>query len=88
MISFAAHVSCKRCKLLILKRINDDEPSGRIRSAGLPGPLQEVKIVDDYNSEVPRGTVDEIIARGYMDDEGFGQRLSTMHRIPDNVVAL
>lgn len=38
--------------------------SGRIRSAGLAGPLQEVRIVDEDGNEVPRGTVGEITARG------------------------
>ena len=38
--------------------------SGRIRSAGLAGALQEIRIVDEQGNELPRGEVGEIIARG------------------------
>jgi long-chain acyl-CoA synthetase len=38
--------------------------SGRIRSAGLPGPVQQVRIVDELGVPVPSGTVGEITLRG------------------------
>jgi acyl-CoA synthetase (AMP-forming)/AMP-acid ligase II len=38
--------------------------SGRIRSAGLPGPVQQVRIVDELGIPVPSGTVGEITLRG------------------------
>ena len=38
--------------------------SGRIRSAGRAGALQEIRIVDENGNELPRGEVGEIIARG------------------------
>lgn len=38
--------------------------SGRVRSAGLAGLLQEVKIVDEDGNEVDRHTVGEVIVRG------------------------
>jgi long-chain acyl-CoA synthetase len=38
--------------------------SGIVRSAGRAGLCVEVRIVDDNDNEVPRGTVGEVIARG------------------------
>ncbi|MCY1440106.1 Long-chain-fatty-acid--CoA ligase [compost metagenome] len=38
--------------------------SGKMYSAGLPGISVEVRIVDEDDNEVPRGTVGEICARG------------------------
>lgn len=38
--------------------------NGRIRAAGQPGILQEVKIVDEQGNEVLRHTVGEVIVRG------------------------
>jgi acyl-CoA synthetase (AMP-forming)/AMP-acid ligase II len=40
-----------------------DEPSLR-RSAGRAAPHVEVRVVDDNDDEVPRGTVGEVVARG------------------------
>jgi acyl-CoA synthetase (AMP-forming)/AMP-acid ligase II len=38
--------------------------SGRIRSAGITGAVQEVRIVDDQDNELPRGEVGEVVVRG------------------------
>ena len=38
--------------------------SGRIRSAGLAGPVQEVRIVDEQGNELPTGEVGELVTRG------------------------
>ena len=38
--------------------------AGRMRSAGRAVPAVELKIVDENDNEVPRGTVGEIVARG------------------------
>ena len=38
--------------------------AGRLRSAGKAIPCVEVKIVDEEDREVPRGTVGEVVARG------------------------
>lgn len=38
--------------------------SGRIRTAGQPGLMQEVKIVDEQGKEVARGCVGEVVVRG------------------------
>jgi acyl-CoA synthetase (AMP-forming)/AMP-acid ligase II len=38
--------------------------SGRIRSAGIAGPVQEVRIVDEQGNTLPAGEVGEIVARG------------------------
>ena len=38
--------------------------SGRIRSAGLACPVQEVRIVDNLGNELPLGEVGEIVVRG------------------------
>lgn len=38
--------------------------AGRLRSAGRAVPATELRIVDDNDVEVPRGTVGEIVARG------------------------
>lgn len=43
---------------------DEGRKNGRIKSAGIAGPLQDVKIVSDDNNEVPRGVVGEIIVRG------------------------
>jgi long-chain acyl-CoA synthetase len=40
------------------------QANGKMYSAGLPGICVEVRIVDDRDQEVPRGTVGEIIVRG------------------------
>ncbi len=38
--------------------------AGRLRSAGRAMPAVEIRIVDENDNEVPRGTVGEVIARG------------------------
>lgn len=38
--------------------------SGRIRSAGLAGPVQEVRIVDEQGNELPTGETGEVTVRG------------------------
>ena len=38
--------------------------AGRLRAAGKAIPCVEVKIVDEHDREVPRGTVGEVVARG------------------------
>lgn len=38
--------------------------SGRIRSAGMAGPVQEVRVVDEQGNKLPTGEVGEIVARG------------------------
>ncbi|MFT6365300.1 MAG: acyl-CoA synthetase (AMP-forming)/AMP-acid ligase II [Patiriisocius sp.] len=38
--------------------------SGRIRSAGLAGPVQEVGVVDEQGNKLPTGEVGEIVTRG------------------------
>jgi acyl-CoA synthetase (AMP-forming)/AMP-acid ligase II len=38
--------------------------SGRIRSAGLTGPVQEVRILDEHGATVPAGVVGEVVMRG------------------------
>jgi len=42
----------------------EGQASGKMYSAGLPAACVEVRIVDDQDNEVPRGTVGEIIVRG------------------------
>jgi acyl-CoA synthetase (AMP-forming)/AMP-acid ligase II len=37
---------------------------GRLRAAGLPVMISEVRIVDEHGQEVPRGTVGEVAVRG------------------------
>ena len=43
----------------------------RLRSAGKPVPIAEVRIVDPVGNEVPVGTVGEIVARGPMVMKGY-----------------
>jgi acyl-CoA synthetase (AMP-forming)/AMP-acid ligase II len=38
--------------------------SGRIRSAGVACPVQEVRVFDEHGNELPNGEVGEIVARG------------------------
>ncbi len=44
--------------------VTDGPLAGRLRSAGRACPATELRIVDDNDVEVPRGTVGEIVARG------------------------
>lgn len=44
--------------------VTDGPEAGRLRSAGRACPATELKIVDENDQEVPRGTVGEIVARG------------------------
>ncbi len=44
--------------------VTDGPLAGRLRSAGRAVPATELKIVDENDREVPRGTVGEIVARG------------------------
>ena len=39
-------------------------PEANLKSVGKPAPYVEVKIVDEQDREVPRGTVGEICVRG------------------------
>lgn len=48
--------------------------SGRIRSAGLAGPVQEVRIVDENNAPLPTGSVGEIVMRGPNAMLGYWQK--------------
>ncbi|MCH9671926.1 MAG: AMP-binding protein [Gammaproteobacteria bacterium] len=49
-------------------------------AAGKPGPLCEVRLVDDYDQEVPVGSPGEIVARGPLIFQGyFGQPEVTEH---------
>ncbi|BBZ00779.1 fatty-acid--CoA ligase [Mycolicibacterium chitae] len=43
---------------------DDHRDPAMLRSAGRAVPIAEVKIVDDDDNEVPRGTVGEVVARG------------------------
>ena len=49
----------------------DGQRSGKLRSAGLPVPIAEIRIVDNRDSDVPQGTVGEIVARGPMVMVGY-----------------
>lgn len=42
----------------------EHQASGRMYSAGLPALCVEVRIVDEYDNEVPRGTVGEVVVKG------------------------
>ena len=44
--------------------VTEGQFAGRLRSAGKAMPAVEVKIVDEHDKELPRGSVGEIIARG------------------------
>lgn len=44
--------------------VKDGPDAGRLRAAGRAIPCIELKIVDEQDNEVPRGTVGEIVARG------------------------
>ena len=44
--------------------VKDGPDAGRLRAAGRAIPCIELKIVDDNDNEVPRGTVGEVVARG------------------------
>ncbi|HSV53033.1 MAG TPA: long-chain-fatty-acid--CoA ligase [Burkholderiaceae bacterium] len=47
------------------------ENAGRLRSAGRPVPIAEVRIVDDQDRSLPCGAVGEIVARGPMVMAGY-----------------
>jgi long-chain acyl-CoA synthetase len=49
----------------------DGPDAGRLRAAGRVVPTAEIRIVDDDDREVPRGTVGQIIARGPMVMQGY-----------------
>ena len=60
--------------------------SGRIRSAGLAGALQEIRIVDEQGNELPRGEVGEIIARGPNVMQGYwGKPEQTAEAVVDGL---
>lgn len=44
--------------------VKEGPDAGRLRAAGRAIPCIELKIVDEHDNEVPRGTVGEIVARG------------------------
>ena len=46
------------------RMVEDGHMAGKIKSAGLAIPGCEVRIFDENDNEVPRGTVGEIVARG------------------------
>ena len=46
------------------RMVEDSHMAGKIKSAGLAIPGCEVRIFDENDNEVPRGTVGEIVARG------------------------
>ena len=43
---------------------HETNETGKIRSAGMPGPVQQVRIVDEQGVSVPSGVVGEITVRG------------------------
>jgi len=49
----------------------DDELRDRVETVGRALPEQEVKIVDENNREVPRGTTGELVVRGYNVMKGY-----------------
>jgi acyl-CoA synthetase (AMP-forming)/AMP-acid ligase II len=49
----------------------DGQRSHKLRAAGLPVPIAEVRVVDGNDNEVARGTVGEIVARGPMVMAGY-----------------
>ncbi|APW40984.1 fatty-acid--CoA ligase [Rhodoferax koreense] len=58
--------------------------AGRLRSAGLPVPIAEVRIVDANGRPVPNGTVGEIVARGPQVMAGYwGQPAQTAEALKD-----
>ena len=50
---------------------HDDDPATIANTSGRAMPGMEVKIVDDDNSEVPRGDPGEIVVRGYNIMQGY-----------------
>jgi acyl-CoA synthetase (AMP-forming)/AMP-acid ligase II len=48
-----------------------DGKRDKLRSAGRPVPIAEIRIVDENDAEVPNGTVGEIVARGPMVMRGY-----------------
>ena len=52
----------------------DGPGAGRLRSAGRAAHSVELRIVDDNDQEVPRGTVGEIVVRGPMVMQGYWQQ--------------
>ena len=52
----------------------DGPRAGRLRSAGRAAHSVEIRIVDDQDREVPRGTVGEIVVRGPMVMQGYWQQ--------------
>jgi long-chain acyl-CoA synthetase len=49
----------------------DGPDAGRLRAAGRVVPTAEIRIVNDEDREVPRGTVGQIVARGPMVMQGY-----------------
>ncbi len=53
--------------------VKEGPDAGRLRAAGRAIPCIELKIVDEHDREVPRGTVGEIVARGPNVMQGYWQ---------------
>jgi acyl-CoA synthetase (AMP-forming)/AMP-acid ligase II len=53
---------------------SETRASGRIGSAGLAGPLQEIRIVDKNGKTLPSGTVGEIMVRGPNVMQGYWRK--------------
>jgi len=45
--------------------------AGKLRSAGIPTPVAEIRIVDPMDNELPNNTVGEIVVRGPMVMQGY-----------------
>ncbi|WOH38179.1 long-chain-fatty-acid--CoA ligase [Thalassotalea fonticola] len=67
-VGFIQGYGMTECGLISISPASNHTPaaneSGRIRSAGIPGPVQQVRIVDEQNVPVPPGTIGEITLRG------------------------
>jgi acyl-CoA synthetase (AMP-forming)/AMP-acid ligase II len=61
------------CGTIVYLPPEDHDPAGtpRMRSAGLPMPGVEIKVVDEAGNEVPRGTVGEVATRSAANMTGY-----------------
>ncbi|WP_269713815.1 fatty acid--CoA ligase [Caulobacter sp. NIBR2454] len=61
------------CGTIVYLPPEDHDPAGtpRMRSAGLPMPGVEIKVVDETGAEVPRGTVGEVATRSAANMNGY-----------------
>lgn len=67
-VGFVQGYGMTECGLISISPASNHTPqaneSGMIRSAGIPGPVQQVRIVDEQGVPVPPGTIGEITLRG------------------------